>query len=84
MIGVIAGEGTLPKLIVKKFKEKKINYILINLSKKKIIRKNYYNFTITQISSIINILKKKIIAMKLFLLEKLFDRIFLILELIKK
>ena len=58
MIGVIAGEGMLPKLIAKKFKEKKINYILINLSKKKIIRKNYYNFTITQISSIISILKK--------------------------
>ena len=58
MIGVIAGEGMLPKLIAKKFKEKKINYILINLSKKKLIRKNYYNFTITQISSIINILKK--------------------------
>jgi len=58
MIGVIAGEGMLPKLIEKKFKEKKINYILINLSKKKIIRKNYYNFAITQISSIINILKK--------------------------
>ena len=58
MIGVIAGEGMLPKLIAKKFKEKKINYILINLSKKEIIRKNYYNFTITQISSIINILKK--------------------------
>ena len=35
MIGVIAGEGMLPKLIAKKFKEKKINYILINLSKKK-------------------------------------------------
>ena len=61
MIGVIAGEGSLPKLITKKFKEKKINYILINLSKKKIIRKNYYNFSITQISSIINILKKKLL-----------------------
>jgi len=58
MIGVIAGEGMLPKLIAKKFKEKKIKYILINLSKKKKIRKNYYNFTITQISSIISILKK--------------------------
>ena len=83
MIGIIAGEGMLPKLIAKKFKEKKINYMLVNLSKKKIIRKNYYNFTITQISSIINILKK-IVVKKLFLLEKLYDQIFLILELIKK
>jgi len=40
MIGVIAGEGMLPKLIAKKFKEKKIKYILINLSKKKKIKKN--------------------------------------------
>jgi len=58
MIGIIAGEGTLPKLIAKKFNENKINYILINLSKKKIVKKNYYNFAITQISSIIDTLKK--------------------------
>ena len=56
MIGIIAGDGSLPKLIVKKLKNKKINHIVINLSKKKI--RQEYNFAITQISSIIQILKK--------------------------
>ena len=57
MIGIIAGDGSLPKLIVKKLKIKKINYIVINLSKKK-QKQQEYNFAITQISSIIQILKK--------------------------
>jgi DUF1009 family protein len=35
MIGIIAGDGSLPKLIVKKLQNKKINHIVINLSKKK-------------------------------------------------
>ena len=35
MIGVIAGDGSLPKLIIKKLQSKKFNYIVINLSKKK-------------------------------------------------
>lgn len=59
MIAVIAGEGNLPKLIIKKFIKKKINFCLINLSKKKIInKKNIYNFNIIQISKILNLLKK--------------------------
>ena len=56
MIGVIAGDGSLPKLIVKKLKNKKFKHVVINLSKKK-IKKNYV-FAITQISSIIQVLKK--------------------------
>ena len=56
MIGVIAGDGSLPKLIIKKLQSKKFNYIVINLSKKK--RKKNYNFSITQVSSIIEVLKK--------------------------
>ena len=55
MIGIIAGDGSLPTLIVKKLKNKKFNYVVINLSKKK---QKKYNFAITQISSIIQILKK--------------------------
>ena len=35
MIAVIAGEGDLPKIIIKKFNKKKINFCIINLSKKK-------------------------------------------------
>ena len=57
MIGIIAGDGSLPKLIVKKLKNKKINHIVINLSKKN-QKQQKYNFAITQISSIIQILKK--------------------------
>ena len=57
MIGIIAGDGSLPKLIVKKLKIKKINHIVINLSKKK-QKQEEYNFAITQISSILQILKK--------------------------
>ena len=48
MIGIIAGDGSLPKLIVKKLKNKKFKHVVINLSKKK-IKKNYV-FAITQIS----------------------------------
>ena len=58
MIGIIAGDGSLPKLIVKKFKKNNFNYVVINLSKKN-KKKQKYNFAITQISSIIQILKKK-------------------------
>ena len=57
MIGIIAGDGSLPKLIVKKLKNIKINHIVINLSKKN-LKKQKYNLAITQISSIIQILKK--------------------------
>lgn len=66
MIAVIAGEGNLPKIIIRKFYKKKINFCVINLSKKKSInRKNTYNLNITEISNILNLLKKKIV-MKLF------------------
>ena len=35
MIGIIAGDGSLPKFIVKRFNNKKFNHVVINLSKKK-------------------------------------------------
>ena len=56
MIAVIAGEGSLPKLIIRKLIVNKINHIVINLSTKK--NKKKYNFAITQISSILQVLKK--------------------------
>lgn len=55
MIGLIAGIGNLPKVIIKKFNQKKIKYCLINLNFK-YKRKNYYK--ITEITKIINFLKK--------------------------
>ena len=59
MIAVIAGEGDLPKVIIKKFIKKKINFFIINLCKQKTInKKNIYNLNITQISKILNLLKK--------------------------
>ena len=59
MIAVIAGEGNLPKIIIRKFNKKKINFCVINLRKKKIInRKNIHNANITEISKILNLLKK--------------------------
>jgi len=44
MIALFFGETNFPKEILKKIKKKKINYIIINLSKNKIFKKNknYY------------------------------------------
>ena len=59
MIAIIAGEGHLPKIIIKKLNKKKIKFCLINLSKNKIFnKKNIYNLNITEISNILNLLKK--------------------------
>ena len=57
MIGVIAGEGSLPKVLINNFVLKKKNFLVINLSKKKIKQKNFFNFKITQLSEIIETLK---------------------------
>jgi len=59
MIGLIIGDGNLPKILIKKFNLKKIKFCLVNLSKKKNLYKNAYNLNITEISKIINLLKKK-------------------------
>ena len=58
MIAIIAGEGNLPNFIVKKFKKLKIKFCLVNLTKKKINKKDTYNLNITEISKILNLLKK--------------------------
>jgi DUF1009 family protein len=57
MIGVIAGEGSLPKVLIDSFLSKKKNFLVINLSTKKFKKKNFYNFKITQLSEIIETLK---------------------------
>jgi len=59
MIGLIFGETDFPKYIYKKVKNKK-NYLIIDLSKKKIFKKdkNSHSVSIGQFGKIISILKK--------------------------
>ena len=57
MIGIIAGDGDLPKLLVKKLNKKKISFIYINLQPKKILKTNFYNYNIFEISNILKALK---------------------------
>ena len=59
MIGLIFGETNLPKEILKKVKKIKRKYLIIDLTKKKIFKKNknFNSVSIGQIGKIINILK---------------------------
>ena len=58
MIGLIFGETEFPKYILKKIK-KKYKYIIIDLTKKKIFKKdkNSYSVSIGQFGKILSILK---------------------------
>ena len=58
MIGLLIGDGNLPKVLIKKLEQKKIKFIAINLSKKKISKNFFYNFNISQFSKIVETLKK--------------------------
>jgi UDP-2,3-diacylglucosamine hydrolase len=60
MIGLIFGETNFPKEILKKIIKYKKKYLIIDLSKKKIFRKNknFNSFSIGQIGGIINHLKE--------------------------
>ena len=60
MIGLIFGETDLPKEILKKVKKNKIKYLIIDLTKNNIFKKdiNSNKVTIGQFGKIINILKK--------------------------
>ena len=59
MIGLIFGETSFPIEILKKIKKKKINYIIIDLTKSKKFKKDKksYSASIGQFGKIINILK---------------------------
>tara|TARA_B100001063_G_C16634698_1_gene487690 strand:- start:7 stop:795 length:789 start_codon:yes stop_codon:yes gene_type:complete len=59
MIGLIFGETDFPKYIYRKIKGK-INYLIIDLTKKKVFKKdkNSYSVSIGQFGKIISILKK--------------------------
>jgi DUF1009 family protein len=60
MIGLIFGDTDFPKEILKTIKKKRINYLIIDLSKKKIFKKDKksYPVSIGQFGKIINILKE--------------------------
>ena len=57
MIGLLIGDGNLPKVLIKRLEQKKIKFIAINLSKKKIFKNFFYNFNISQFSKIVETLK---------------------------
>ena len=60
MIGLIFGETEFPKYILKKIK-KKYKYLIIDLTKKKVFKKdkNSYSVSIGQFGKILSILKSK-------------------------
>ena len=60
MIGLILGDTDFPNEILKTIKKKKINYLIIDLSKLKKFKKNKksYPVSVGQFGKIINILKK--------------------------
>ena len=61
MIGLIFGESNFPKEILKKIKRKKLKYLIIDLSKKKIFKKNRHSHDVSigQFGKIIKILNEK-------------------------
>jgi UDP-2,3-diacylglucosamine hydrolase len=60
MIGLIFGDTDFPNEILKRIKKKKINYLIIDLSKSKKFKKDKksYSVSIGQFGKIINILRK--------------------------
>ena len=60
MIGLIFGDTDFPNEILKTIKKKKINYLIIDLSKSKKFKndKRSYSVSIVQFGKIINILIK--------------------------
>ena len=62
MIGLIFGETDFPKYIYKKIRDKR-KYLIIDLTKKKLFKKDKDSFSVSigQFGKIISILKKKIV-----------------------
>ena len=60
MIGLIFGETNFPKEILKKIKRRKVRYLIIDLTKNKVFKKdnNSYKVSIGQFGKIIKILKE--------------------------
>jgi len=59
MIGLIFGETNFPKEILKKIKKRKVKYLIIDLTRRRIFRKDkqFYGVSIGQFGRIIKILK---------------------------
>jgi DUF1009 family protein len=59
MLGLVFGETNLPKVLVKKFIKKKINFLILDLTKNNYFKKykNSYSLTITELGKAISILK---------------------------
>ena len=68
MIGLIFGETSFPKEILKKVKKKKIKYLIIDLTQKKFFKKekNSFPVSIGQFGKIINILRENYCKKVLF------------------
>ena len=68
MIGLIFGEKSFPKEILKKVKKKKIKYLIIDLTQKKFFKKekNSFSVSIGQFGKIINILRENYCKKVLF------------------
>ena len=60
MIGLIFGETTFPKEILKKIKRRKLKYLIIDLTKGKVFKKDKCSFSLSigQFGKIINILRE--------------------------
>ena len=60
MIGLMFGETNFPIEILKKIKKKRLNYLIIDLSKSKKFKKDKKSFSVSkgQFEKIINILKE--------------------------
>jgi len=68
MIGLIFGETDFPKIILKKIKKRKLKYLIIDLSRKKLFKKEKksYSVSIGQFGKIIKILKENKCSKVLF------------------
>ena len=71
MIGLIFGETSFPKEILKKIKKRKFNYLIIDLTENRAFKKdrNSHIVSLGQFGKIIKILKKTS-AIKFYLQEK--------------
>ena len=60
MIGLILGEKKFPREILRKVKKKRVKYLIIDLTKKKVFKKDKcsHSVTIGQFGKIIKILKE--------------------------
>jgi DUF1009 family protein len=78
MIGLIFGETRFPKEILKKIKKKRLKYLIIDLTKRRIFKKDRHSHTVSigQVGKVIKILRENK-CKKSYLLEKLKNQIFL-------